>query len=263
LLTEIDMTLRQTALVTGALSGIGRATAFAFAREGYDLIVSGRHEAQGAALVAELGGKDGSVIFVEADTRFDDQVATLVDTAIARFGRLDIAVNNAGTEGRPGLVVDQDDYSYAATFDTNVKGTLLCLKHELRVMLPQGFGSIVNISSTLGHRGTPGGSLYTASKHAIEGLTKSAAIEAAGRGVRVNTVAPGPTDTGMLARFAGSDENKAKLATNIPMGRLGAPEEIAQAILFVSSSKASFITGACLVVDGGKEAQDDQVGQGR
>jgi NAD(P)-dependent dehydrogenase (short-subunit alcohol dehydrogenase family) len=194
--------------------------------------------------------------------RFENQVTTLIDAAMERFGRLDMAVNNAGTERRPGLVVDQDDESYAATFDTNVKGTLLSMKHELRVMLSQGYGSIVNISSMLGHRGTPGCSLYTASKHAIEGLTKSAAIEAATRGVRVNAVVPGPTDTDMLARFTGSSANNSKLAANIPMGRLGKPEEVADAILFLSSPNASFITGTCLVVDGGKEAQDDQVGQG-
>src|SRR5207253_4592698 len=142
--------------------------------------------------------------------------------------------------------------SYSATFETNVLGTLLSLKHELRVMLPQGHGSIVNLSSTLGHTGARGASVYSASKHAVEGLTKSAALEAAGSGVRVNAVAPGPTDTGMLNRFIGNAERKAGLISSVPLQRMGEPDEIASAIVFLASSKASFTTGQVLFVDGGK-----------
>jgi NAD(P)-dependent dehydrogenase (short-subunit alcohol dehydrogenase family) len=171
---------------------------------------------------------------------------------VARFGRIDAAVNAAGTEGRPGPVTEQTGESYAATFDTNVLGTLLSMKHELRVMRAQGRGSIINISSTYGHEGAAGASVYAASKHAVEGLTKSAALEGAGSGVRVNAVAPGPTDTGMLTRFTGTPEKKAALVTTVPMARLGLSEELANAIVFIASDEASFITGHVLNVDGGK-----------
>src|SRR5664279_4392372 len=156
-------------LITGALTGIGRATALAFAKEGAQLIVSGRHDDAGQALADELRGLGAEAAFVRADVRHDDDVRNLVEQAVARFRRLDVAVNNAGTEGTPGPVTEQTAESYAATFDTNVFGTLLSMKHELRVMQAQGSGSIVNLSSTMGHRGAPGASLYTASKHAVEG----------------------------------------------------------------------------------------------
>jgi NAD(P)-dependent dehydrogenase (short-subunit alcohol dehydrogenase family) len=179
----------------------------------------------------------------------------LIDKTVERFGRLDVAVNTAGTEGVPGPITEQTADSYAATFDTNVLGTLLSMKHELRVMLSQQNGSIVNISSTYGHTGAAGASVYSASKHAVEGLTKSAALEVAGTGVRVNVIAPGPIETPMLNRFAKSEERKADMVSNVPLKRAGKPEEIAQAIVFVSSDKASFITGAAYLVDGGKSAR--------
>src|SRR5467141_1518127 len=166
-------------LITGALTGIGRAAAIIFAQEGAHIVVSGRRDKQGQELVAELQGLGAEAIFVRSDVRKDEDVRNLVDQTVKRFGRLDIAVNNAGTEGSPGHVTDQTAESYAATFDTNVLGTLLSMKHELRVMLPQGSGSIVNVSSTYGHTGAAGASVYAASKHAVEGLTKSAALEAA------------------------------------------------------------------------------------
>jgi NAD(P)-dependent dehydrogenase (short-subunit alcohol dehydrogenase family) len=181
-------------------------------------------------------------------------VRFLVAQTIERFGRLDVAVNTAGTEGHPGPVTEQSADSYAATFDTNVLGTLLSMKHELRVMQAQGGGSIINISSTYGHLGARGAAVYAASKHAVEGLTRSAALEAAGSGVRVNAVAPGPTETAMLDRFTGSAERKAGLVAGVPLQRAGAPEEIANAIVFLASSKSSFTTGQVLSVDGGKSA---------
>jgi NAD(P)-dependent dehydrogenase (short-subunit alcohol dehydrogenase family) len=241
-------------LITGALTGIGRATAIAFAREGAHVVVCGRHDDAGNALVTELRAVGAEAEYIRADVRHEDDVRGLVDRTVKRFGRLDVAVNNAGTEGKPGPVTEQTAESYASTFDTNVLGTLLSLKHELRVMLPQRQGSIVNVSSTFGRAGGPGASVYVASKHAVEGLTKAAALEVAGSGVRVNVVAPGPIETGMLNRFTGDEEKKAALVSRVPLKRAGLPEEIAQTIVFLASEKASFITGVSIAVDGGKLA---------
>jgi NAD(P)-dependent dehydrogenase (short-subunit alcohol dehydrogenase family) len=244
----------QIVLITGALTGIGRATALAFAKEGASVVVSGRRDAEGKALEAELLALGAKSAFIRADVRHEDEVRNLIDKTVARFGRLDVAVNNAGTEGKPGPVTEQTVENYAATFDTNVLGALISMKHELRVMLPQGSGSIVNISSTYGHLGARGASIYAAIKHAVEGLTKSAALEAAASGVRVNAVAPGPTETDMLNRFTGTAERKAALTAGVPLGRVGEPEEIARAIVFVASAAASFMTGQIIGVDGGKAA---------
>jgi NAD(P)-dependent dehydrogenase (short-subunit alcohol dehydrogenase family) len=241
-------------LITGALTGIGRATALAFAREGARIVVSGRRDEEGKQLAAELRALGAEADFVRSDVRQEDGVQSLVDQTFARFGRLDVAVNNAGTEGTPGPLTQQTAETYAATFDTNVLGTLLSMKHELRVMLPQKHGSIVNVSSTYGRVGAAGASVYVASKHAVEGLTKAAALEVAESGVRVNVVAPGPIETGMLNRFTGTAENKAALVSGVPVKRVGRPEEIAQTIVFIASDKASFITGASIAVDGGKSA---------
>ncbi len=241
-------------LITGALTGIGRATAIAFAREGAHVVVCGRHDDAGNALVTELRAVGAEAEYIRADVRHEDDVRGLVDRTVKRFGRLDVAVNNAGTEGKPGPVTEQTAESYASTFDTNVLGTLLSLKHELRVMLPQRQGSIVNVSSTFGRAGGPGASVYVASKHAVEGLTKAAALEVAGSGVRVNVVAPGPIETGMLNRFTGDEGKKAALVSRVPLKRAGLPEEIAQTIVFLASEKASFITGVSIAVDGGKLA---------
>ncbi len=238
-------------LITGALTGIGRAAAVIFAQEGAKVVVSGRRDKQGQELVAELQALGAEAAFVRADVRSEDDVRNLVDQTVKRFGRLDVAVNNAATEGTPGPVSEQTAESFAATFDTNVLGTLLSMKHELRIMLPQRSGSIVNVSSAYGSVGAAGASVYVASKHAVEGMTKSAALEVAGTGVRVNVVAPGTTDTGMLTRFTNTDENKAALVSTVPVKRLATPEEIAHVIAFVASANASYMTGASIPVDGG------------
>jgi NAD(P)-dependent dehydrogenase (short-subunit alcohol dehydrogenase family) len=238
-------------LITGALTGIGRATALAFAKQGARIVIAGRRDEAGQNLVAELRRLDAEAEYVNADVRHEDDVRNLVDKTVARFGRLDVAVNAAGTEGKLGLVTEQSAESYAATFDTNVLGTLLSMKHELRVMLPKGSGSIVNVSSAYGSVGAPGASVYVASKHAVEGMTKSAALEVAEKGVRVNVVAPGTTDTGMLTRFTNTDENKAALVSTVPVKRLATPEEIGHVIIFVASANASYMTGASIPVDGG------------
>ena len=238
-------------LITGALSGIGRAAARAFAGEGHRGGVSGRRGELAAALTGELRDLGAQAEFVRADVRHEPDVLALIEQTVAHFGRLDVAVNNAGTEGQSGPVTGQTAETYAAVFDTNVLGVLLSMKHELRVMPPQGSGVIINVSSVAGQVGFPGASVYSASKHAVEGLTKSAALEAAGFGVRVNAVAPGPVETAMLDRFAGSGEAKAGMFARLPLRRGGTPEEIAQAIVFLASGRASFITGASLAVDGG------------
>ena len=241
-------------LITGALTGIARATALAYAHKGARVVVSGRRDQAGAELAAELRAAGAEAEFIRADVRHEDDVRALVDGAVARFGRLDIAVNSAGTEGKPGPATEQTAESYAATFETNVLGTVLSMKHELRVMKAQASGSIVNVSSTFGHEGGANASIYAASKHAVEGLTKSVALEAGAFGVRVNAVAPGPIDTDMLDRFTGGADGKAYLATLNPQKRIGQPDEVARAILFIASDAASFITGHILSVDGGKSA---------
>jgi NAD(P)-dependent dehydrogenase (short-subunit alcohol dehydrogenase family) len=248
---ELEGKIAPVVLITGALTGIGRAAAEIFAREGAHVVVSGRKDKEGQELAAELQALGAEAIFVRTDVRKDEEVRDLVDQTVKRFGRLDIAVNNAGTEGLRGLVTEQTAESYAATFDTNVLGVLLSMKHELRVMVAQGSGSIVNVSSAYGSVGAAGASVYVASKHAVEGLTKSAALEVAGTGVRVNVVAPGTTDTGILTRFTNTDENKAALVSTVPVKRLAKPKEIAHVIVFVASANASYMTGASIPVDGG------------
>ncbi len=241
-------------LITGALTGIGRATALAFAREGARLIVSGRREAEGQALAKELRELGAETEFVLADVRKDQDVRNLVDKTIERFGRVDVAVNNAGTEGEVGPLTEQTAETYAGTFDTNVLGVVLSLKHELRAMYSQQHGSIINVSSIAGMLGFAGASIYVASKHAVEGLTKSAALEAAGTGVRVNAVAPGPIQTPMFDRFTGTEDNKKAFLQRIPLKRAGDPAEVAQTILFLASDKASYVTGQSFAVDGGRLA---------
>jgi NAD(P)-dependent dehydrogenase (short-subunit alcohol dehydrogenase family) len=243
-------------LVTGALTGIGHATALAFARDGNRVVVSGRHEDKGQALAAELRALGAEAEFVRADVRNEGEVRNLIDGTVERFGRLDVAVNNAGTEGELGPIVEQSAANYESTFAVNVLGTLLALKHEMRAMLAQGSGSIINLSSIGGQVGIAGAAIYAASKHAVEGLTKSAALEGARAGVRVNAVAPGPTETQMLDRFVGrSEEAKARFVATIPSGRAATVDEIAQTIVFLASDKARSLTGQRIAVDGAYTAQ--------
>jgi NAD(P)-dependent dehydrogenase (short-subunit alcohol dehydrogenase family) len=205
----------------------------------------------GQALAAELRGIGADAEFIKADVRKDDDVRALGDKTIANFGRLDVAVNNAGTEGQVGPITDQTAGTVAATFDANVVGVILSMKHETRVMQKQGSGNIINITSTYGHEGAAYASVYVGSKHAVEGITKLVALELAPSGIRVNGVAPGPTDTDMLTRFTKTSENKAVLVGQVPLARLGLSEELANAIVFIASDEASYITGHILIVDGG------------
>src|ERR1700716_3764111 len=241
-------------LITGALPGIGRAAAVAFAKKGANVVVAGRRDEAGNALAKELRAFGSEAEFINTDVRKEDDVRAMVDKTVARFGRLDVAVNHAATEGHVGPITDQTAESFAATFETNVLGVVLSMKHEVRAMQAQGSGSIINISSTYGHEGAAGASIYVGAKHAVEGITKSVALEIAKSGIRVNAVAPGPTDTGMLTRFTGTSENKAALAKQVPLGRLGLSEGATAGLGCLASDAAKWITGEVLNVDGGMTA---------
>jgi NAD(P)-dependent dehydrogenase (short-subunit alcohol dehydrogenase family) len=244
----------QVVLVTGALAGIGRATATAFARDGASVVVSGRRDEEGKALAAELRGLGGRAEYLRADVAVEDDVRALVEGTVKIFGKLDVAVNNAGYTGSAGPLTAQTAEAYETVFNPNVLGLLFSLKYELRVMIEQGHGSIVNLSSTFGERGSRGAGLYVASKHAVNGLTRSAALEVAADGIRVNAVAPGPVATAGLDNFAGGADASAALAEGVPMGRLGQVDEIADVIRFLASEQARFVTGQIVAVNGGKTA---------
>src|ERR1700689_546223 len=242
-------------LITGAVTGIGRAPATAFARQGAAVVVSGRRDEEGKALAAELRELGANAEYIRADVSIEEDVRALVDGTVQTFGQLDVAVNNAGFTGSRGQLVTQTLEAYNAVFDANVRGLFLSLKHELRVMTGQGFGSIVNLSSTFGERGAPGAALYSASKHAVNGFARSAALEVAAPGIRVNAVAPGPVATGGLDRFTGGGgEGAAAMRATVPAGRLGQVDEIADVIKFLASDDARFVTGQIAGVNGGKTA---------
>jgi NAD(P)-dependent dehydrogenase (short-subunit alcohol dehydrogenase family) len=245
-------------LITGGGSGIGRATALAFARAGAKVVISGRREREGyetLGLVKKLGGQGE---FIKADISKEADVEVLVNQTLAAYGRLDVAFNNAGIEGEVGKQThEQSVANYRAVIDTNVLGVLLAMKFEIAAMLKNGGGAIVNNASVGGLIGFPGVSVYVASKHAVLGLTKTAALEYAKQGIRVNAVAPGGIETPMLHRFTGGPGSDFfnQLAGMHPIGRLGRPEEIAEAVLWLCSDKASFVTGLSLTADGGWTAQ--------
>ena len=245
------------ALVTGGTSGIGRATAIAYARAGAKVVVSGRREQEGKETVALIEKAGGTGLFVRADVAKEADVKNLVEATLRAYGRLDLAFNNAGIESsviKP--THEQDDADFDRVFAINVKGVYLSMKHEIPAMLKGGGGSIVNTSSIAGLVGMPGAGPYVASKHAVIGLTRAAALEHAKTGIRINVVSPGAVATDMMDRFVGgSEEMKAGFAAMHPMGRVAQPEEVAQTVLFLCSDAASFITGQSILVDGGFTAQ--------
>jgi NAD(P)-dependent dehydrogenase (short-subunit alcohol dehydrogenase family) len=243
----------KVALVTGGTSGIGRATAIEFARAGAKVVLTGRREKEGAQVVAEIKKLGGEAAFVRADVAKDADVKRMVDFTIDKFGRLDIAFNNAGVEWK-GPLEQATEAEYRRVFDINVWGVLNSMRHEIPLMLKNGGGAIVNTSSVAGHVGLGQVSIYIASKHAVEGLTKSVALEFAKQNIRVNAIAPGVIQTEMWDRFAG-DELRDQVASIIPVARIGASEEIAAAVLYLCSDNAKFTTGTSLVVDGGFIAQ--------
>jgi NAD(P)-dependent dehydrogenase (short-subunit alcohol dehydrogenase family) len=246
----------KVALVTGGTSGIGKVTALAFAKAGAKVVISGRREKEGLAVVGEITKAGGTAHFVAADVSKEADVKRLVEQTVAKFGRLDIAFNNAGVEST-GPLTEVTEANYRQVFDINVWGVMTSMKYEIPAMLKTGGGAIVNTSSVAGHIGMPGVSVYIASKHAVEGLTKTAALEFARQGIRVNAVAPAAIATDMFDRFTGganSPQAKA-FAEQHPVGRVGTAEEVASAVLYLSSDAASFITGVSLLVDGGMVAK--------
>jgi NAD(P)-dependent dehydrogenase (short-subunit alcohol dehydrogenase family) len=242
-------------LITGGTSGIGKATALAFAEAGAKLVITGRREKEGAEVASEINKTGGTAAFVRADVAKDPDVQKAVDFVLSTHGRLDVAFNNAGIEiGGP---LDQvTEEQYRRTFDINVWGVLNSMKYEIAAMLKTGGGAIVNTSSVAGHIGLPQSSIYTATKHAVEGLTKAVAVEFAKQGIRVNSVAPGAIDTEMVDRFVGKEGDQRNWLRSLhPIGRFGASEEIAAAVLYLASDAAKFTTGTSLLVDGGMTAQ--------
>src|ERR1700716_1339588 len=241
----------KVAIVTGGTSGIGRAAAVAYAREGARVVVAGRRAAEGEETMRLLRAQGGEGIFVTTDVSKAAQVKELVDRTMQKFGRLDFAFNNAGIEQEPTPFLEQDEETYDRVMDINVKGVWLSMKYEIPAMLKTGGGSIVNNSSALGVVGMPGTEIYVASKHAVIGLTKSAALEFGKQGIRVNAILPAVIDTDMFQRFAGEKpEFHPQMTALHPIGPIGKPEEIADAAIWLSSSK-SFVTGHSLLVDGG------------
>jgi NAD(P)-dependent dehydrogenase (short-subunit alcohol dehydrogenase family) len=238
----------KVALVTGGTSGIGKTTAIEFARAGAKVVLTGRREKEGAQVVAEIKKLGGDAAFVRADIAKDADVKAMVDFTVDKFGKIDIAFNNAGVEWT-GPFDQATEAEYRRVFDINVWGVLNSMRHEIPAMLKNGGGAIVNTSSVAGHVGLGQVSVYIASKHAVEGLTKSVALEFAKQNIRINAVAPGPIATEMWDRFA--REAKDQIISTVPAARVGASEEIAAAVLYLASDAAKFTTGASLVVDGG------------
>ena len=247
----------KVALVTGGGSGIGRATAVAFAREGAQVVIGNRNVQRGEETVSMIRDTGGTASFKRTDVLVAAEIEALVDHAVKTYGRLDLAFNNAGIEGdvQPTLV-EQTEANYDAVMDINVKGVWLSMKYEIPRMLKQGGGAIVNCSSVAGVIGFPGIGIYVASKHAVIGLTKTAALEYGAQGIRINAVNPAVIDTEMVDRLAaGMNMKKDDLSTLHPIGRIGRVEEVAEAVLWLCSSKSSFVTGHSLIVDGGFTAR--------
>ena len=246
----------KVALVTGGTTGIGRESAIALARAGAKVVVTGRGTERGEATVNSIKKEGGEATFIQADISQAAEVETTIAKTVEIYGSLDCALNNAGTEGKLAPITELTEENFNQVIDINLKGTWLCLKYEIEQMLKQGGGAIVNTSSGMGEVAMANLSLYCASKHGIMGLTKSLALEYAKQGIRINTIAPGPIDTGMPDRGTSSKEVLENyISTFVPMGRMGTAPEVAEAVLWLCSDAASFVTGTTIAVDGGYLAQ--------
>src|SRR5579863_4169920 len=242
----------KVAVVTGGTSGIGSETAVLLAKAGAKVVVAGRREAEGKETVAKIRGEGADGFFVRTDVSKASDVQALIQDTVAKYGRLDIAFNNAGIEGALAPIIRQSEEDFDRTISINLKGVWLCLKYEISQMLKQGSGgAIVNMASVLGLVGSAGVSAYSASKHGVIGLTQTAALENAKKGIRVNAVCPGFTETPMTDRLFRIPTLQKNLLSCHPIGRFGRPTEIAEAVVWMCSDRASFMTGQSLVVDGG------------
>ena len=242
----------KVAIVTGGTSGIGRDTSVLFAKAGAKVVVAGRRDTEGQETLAMIRAAGGDGLFVKTDVAQASQVQALIQKTVEQYGRLDVAFNNAGIEGAWTPISEQSEEDWDRTIDINLKGTWLCLKYEMQQMLKQGGGgAIVNMSSVAGFIGSAGAATYCASKHGVIGLTKSAAMETATRGIRINAVCPAVIETPMGDRLFGSPEMKPFALSLHAMGRFGKPMEVAEAVLWMCSDKASFMTGQTLAIDGG------------
>ena len=243
------------AMVTGGTSGIGRAAAIALGTAGAKVVIAGRRETEGNETVQLVQDAGGEAIFIQVDVTKESDIQNLVEATIRKYGKLDIAFNNAGVESM-GPITDVNEAEYRKVFDINVWGVLASIKHEVPAMLKSGGGSIINTCSIAGHVGMAGASIYIGTKHAVEGITKTTALELAKEGIRVNAVAPAAIETDMVDRFAGKEGDMRDYLTSLhPIGRMGKPHEIADAVVFLASDQSSFVTGHSLVVDGGFIAQ--------
>ena len=238
-------------IITGAGGGIGRTTAIEFAKNNAKVVIAGRNEEKHNQTIDLIKADGGTAIYIKTDVTQADQVDALVKQTVKRFGQLDCAFNNAGTFGKPGLMHTNTEENFSHVFDVNVKGIWLCMKYQIPEMLKTGKGTIVNCSSVAGLIGYAPNCEYTASKHAVVGLSKSTALLYAGKGLRINTVCPGPIDTEMLRLAYDTPEKLKKREEVVPMNRIGKPKEISETVLWLCSDASSFITGQVISVDGG------------
>jgi NAD(P)-dependent dehydrogenase (short-subunit alcohol dehydrogenase family) len=247
---------QKVAVITGGATGIGKSTAMLLAGKGIKVVISGRREAVGQKAIEEIRAQGGDAAFIAADVDNETQVGQMIGFAVKKYGRLDLAVNNAGISNETKTIGDSDPAKFQAMLQTNVMGVYLCMKYEIQQMLKNGGGSIVNLASIAGLNGIPYAGPYAATKHAVVGLTKSGALDYATQNIRINAVAPGAIKTDIIAgSIAQGQYDEATISAMHPMARMGNPEEIAHGIAWLLSDEASFVTGHVLNIDGGFQAK--------